>query len=250
MVSSRFLDIDQILAEEEDLQVQLLSPIFNGEPLEYGQLCLAPPGHARDTPNDSQPHGTEALPQGSEAPPHGKEPPPNGKEAPPNSTEAPPHPKKPSPSQKISTLPKDSRLKCPAWLALRLAASSLAKIQLPFYFSEEAMTAVLADPEHSALREKCNFFYEFGLILAGKVDGKLGVTLAEIFLQRVKKMIVLVLMGEGHSGSEFFFRLANSEQRVYEKAREFMVEYRLWESGRVMAELAQAGAKCKKLKTS
>lgn len=183
MVEARFFDVDQILASEEELQVETRSDVHNGDALEYGQVAVGGAG---------------------------------------------------------GVLPRGSRPRLPCWLGLALASARFAQVQLPGWLGEESLARVLADPENSNLREKCFYFYEFGAQLGAKLDGRTAGLLAEIFLERAKRLLMVVLLAqEQASGSELLARLANAEQRMLQRAKEFMSGYRLWKSGRALAEAGQ-----------
>lgn len=193
MAEARFLDLDQILASEEELQIETKSDISNGDALEYGQLTAVGEG---------------------------------------------------------GPLPRGSRPRVPCWLGLGLATARFAQVQLPPWLGEEQLARVLADPDNSNLREKCFYFYEFGALLGARADAKVPGLLAEVFLERSKKLLLFVLLAQEQApGNELLLRLANAEQRMLYRAKEFMNEYRLWKSGKALAEAgASSIAQLKKVK--
>lgn len=184
MTEGRFFDLDQILAEEEELQIELRCDVNNGDSLEYGQVSL---------------------------------------------------------SDEAGTLPMGTRPRVPCWLGLALAGARFAQVQLPRWLGEAHLSRVLADPESANLREKCNYFYELGAQLCARVEGKTGGLLAEVFLERAKKLLMLVLLAQEQApGGELLPRLASAEQRMLARAQEFMLEYRLWRSGKALAEAGRS----------
>ena len=195
MVDSAYLDIDQILADEEDVNLLTLTPIANGESLEYSQIDVGEISEENE-------------------------------------------------------LPKGSQVKCPAWLAVKLASSRMGQIQLPSWLTEDAMNSMIASPPNVNLRGKCNYFYEFGVGVGSKVDPKIAPFLSDMFLSRMKQLFVhLLVSGDSSVSNDFLMKLSNCEMLLHEKAKEFITEYKLWKTGKLLTEHQETSiSRHKKLK--
>ena len=79
----------------------------------------------------------------------------------------------------------------------------------------------------------------------------IGNELANIFLNRVKSIMIMILHStEGLTGSQLSYKLANREDQIYKKGRKIMVAYRLWKSGKALFNIqAKILSKRKKIKT-
>lgn len=211
MTESRFFDIDQILMEEEKLRVEILLDAYNFESLEYQILSLTVP----ENPSSSkkiQEEGRIAEISDNEDNTSS-----NGN----------------VPGSYMAT---GTKFNTPLWLALGLSMLKLVKVQLPKWYSKDFINLALADPEVANLHAKNPYFYEVGSVLAKKLDNNLiSDFLTEVFLARVKKIILIILHANKQDyQSAFIHKLTTMEQRFYDRGIQALSEYKIWKGGKMM----------------
>ncbi len=218
MVDSKFFDISDILAEEEKVQVQIQLDAFKLDSLEYQYLQLITEPFSKISKKNSK-----IVPEEEE---HKDSPEEQQDEA-----------------REIAEDLKNSMLngtvfKTPLWLALRLSNFNFVKINIPKWYEMDFMNIALAEPKVINLREKNYNFYYFGNILAKKLKKlQIGESLKEIYLSRVKQILLLIIHSNEKSFSRSFInKLSHMEIQFYKKGKASMIKYNLWKIGKILSD--------------
>lgn len=178
--------------------------------------------------------------------------------------------------QRNEVLPARSNVELPFWLAKGFMEMDMVKVQLPKYYHPKFIQVFVASSDIANLRDKSYYFFElarhiavsfsrffwFDLLVLNKNnccfctkfkgEGELvGSQLCEIFLNRVKNLMMLVLhCDESIINNRFTFKLANLEYEIFKRGRKSMFAYRLWKSGKKLQNFQmEVMNKRKKVKT-
>ena len=201
MTDSQFFDIDIILAEEEIVQNEMLLDAYDLDSLEYKILSLN--GIEEEIEKKEQ---DEEISENSE-----------------------------EEENYNNYMLNGTIFKSSIWLSLNLAQFNFVKIQTPKWYQKKNLTIMLTDPIISNLREKNLNFFIFGSILSKKLKNfSINETLKEIYLERLKKIILLVLFQSDNAKNSFLNKLDNLENEFYEYSKKCIIEYRLWKTGSLL----------------
>ena len=131
---------------------------------------------------------------------------------------------------------KGTKFGMPLWMVVPFASMKFVNMQVPKYYQREFLNLALADAEIANLRNKNEYFYEIGHLLAKKLKNFFIIkSLNEIFLQRLKRVILIILHSNlKETPTAFIYKLANCEQEFYEMGMELISEYKVWKVGKTL----------------
>jgi hypothetical protein len=238
MTESKFFDIDCILAEDEKVHTEMLIDAFNLERLEFQFLPIGFPAHRKlsEEPGENEKGSILEEPKPIE----------NGHIA---SSQL----KKKDTSPIECYMVRHTKFKIPVWMALSLNSQRVISIQLPKYYENEFINMVLAHPQGINLCEKNFYYYEFGVLISKKLNKNfIAEYLSKIFLARIKQIFLIVFhSNDSMSSSSFLQKITNIEHIFYEKGKRAMIEFNVWNSGKVLEhQQYKSFLSRKKVKTS
>lgn len=212
MCESLFFDIDQILAESEMVKVVTTIDLFNLDSLDSGSLRLC---------NGNDITEREIEEQINDAIIHTK----SLLGIPTNSLG------KRCEFSHLNDLQSNSKINVPLWLAQDLKIHDYCKIDLPLIYSESFKNIALADPAVLDLPSKSRYFYEFGMLLADKISldnkkkDKPFDFVAQVFFERVKILLNLILHLRDNTDHPFLTKLTDLEVGYFNKGMETVTQF-------------------------
>ncbi|KAL4472859.1 hypothetical protein ABPG72_020593 [Tetrahymena utriculariae] len=137
-------------------------------------------------------------------------------------------------------IPKGTVLEMPFWLGVQLAQTisvskqsnfeedtPIAVLEIPKIYRSQFQNSLLADPTVINLREKSNYFYEFGLKMAEYLeDPKLIDILICVFLKRAKQFAKLSFSLIIQQCDDMILRMTHSELNIFNSGRKISMELR------------------------
>ncbi|KAL4429500.1 hypothetical protein ABPG74_001345 [Tetrahymena malaccensis] len=137
-------------------------------------------------------------------------------------------------------IPKGTILEMPFWLGVQLAQTksvskqsnfeedtSVADIEIPKIFRNQFQNSLLADPTVINLREKSNYFYDFGLKMAEYLaDEKIIDTLICVYLKRAKQFAKLSFNLIIQHCDDMILRMTHKELNIFNSGRKISMELR------------------------
>lgn len=126
-----------------------------------------------------------------------------------------------------------TRFNTPLWLAVGLSALRFVRVQLPKWYGADFINLALADPETANLHTKNAYFFEIGAVLAKKLENsRVADFVCEMFLSRVKQIIILILHSSMQDNqSAFVHKLTSVEQKFYDRGVQALADYKIWRGG-------------------
>ena len=214
MCESSFFDIDAILAEGEKVQGEVLFDCYNLDSLDTGSIKVVPEGDLQPDPQFNVPltRADEALQDfkknlGIQNEGLGKR----------------------NIVSKTNDLSKGTKISIPFWLASELIIHGLMTCEIPIWYTDNFKKIVLAEPEVMDLQLKSKYYYEFGCMLANlwkqkNFRGNFSF-ISQVFFERMKIMINLMLHLRDGDDHQFLHRLTDSESSCYNRGRESIIMY-------------------------
>ena len=123
----------------------------------------------------------------------------------------------------------------PLWLASTFASRRFVDIQLPNYLSLQFKSSLVADPEVINLKQKSEYFYEIGIMLAHTLSehSQFIHTLLQIFLIRYRAILDKSRNWDEESDTPFLRKLTIMERRIFDINKQFIDQYRKWRNRKI-----------------
>jgi len=211
MAESAYFDIDLILAEAEPVKVEILIDCYNMDSLDTGAIRMCPESDLVLLPEDEGPTRVEEALADMRAI-AGVEDKPIGKRC---------------VTTKLNDLARGSKPNLPLWLASELQQCKILRIEPSPWYGEAFKKIILADPEVIDLPVKSKYFYEFGMLLAKKaiMNTDQFSFVADVFFERMKVLINLILHLKENDDHVFLHKLTESERECFHKGRDSVYRF-------------------------
>ena len=214
MCDSSFFDIDLILAESEMVKVVTALDLFNLDSLDSGAIRLCNSEDIKATGQEDSYNEAEAASKAflgiTDLSNLGKR----------------------SEFSHANDLQSNAKINIPLWLAQDLKAHDYCKIDLPIIYSESFKNIALADPSVLDLPSKSRYFYELGMMLADKVaitDNKRKEKpldfISQVFFERVKILLNLILHLRDNTDHPFLSKLTDLEVGYFNRGMETVTQF-------------------------
>merc|ERR1712021_324547 len=148
-----------------------------------------------------------------------------------------------SSSRQSGSLPVNSRLQLPLWLARSLQQRYHIQLELPACYGSSYREGMRSNPGHMNLRDHSEYYFEIGKDLCSKDlldDGELVDQLGLAFNRRVQELINTALnAGAKADLSPVMQKLTLPEKRLLEAGRESTTNFEKWRSRKARVESSQ-----------
>lgn len=132
--------------------------------------------------------------------------------------------------QRITNLPKGTKLELPLWLSKVLEEKSMVQVDIPSCYGSRSRSRLRADPWSINIRDKCPYFYRVGRMLSQmKTDRDLMNLLKEICALRHLKILDNITLNEDMSN--FKRNLSNAEMKSFQAGYNTASRIHKWKAG-------------------